>query len=152
MLLSFRTIVADNLHNTSKCIIIIIIIIILATNYRAGCSKPRKGETFRIRPDRPWGPPILLYKGYRVSFPGIKRPGRGVDHPTPSTAEVKKEELRLYSPSVPSWPVTEQNLHFIIIIIIIIAYVTSLNLSTEILRIPATSATINLPEKNVIYE
>ena len=24
------------------------------------------------------------------SFPGVKRPGRGVDHPTPSSAEVKE--------------------------------------------------------------
>jgi hypothetical protein len=26
-----------------------------------------------------------------VFFPGIKRPGRGADHPPPSSAEVKKE-------------------------------------------------------------
>jgi hypothetical protein len=25
------------------------------------------------------------------SFPGVKRPGRGADHPSPSSAEVKKE-------------------------------------------------------------
>jgi hypothetical protein len=25
------------------------------------------------------------------SFPGVKRPGRGADHPLPSSAEVKKE-------------------------------------------------------------
>ena len=25
---------------------------------------------FRTPPDRPWGPPSLLYNGYRVSFPG----------------------------------------------------------------------------------
>jgi hypothetical protein len=38
------------------------------------------------------------------SFPGVKRPGRGVDHPTPSSAEVKERvELYLYSPSGPSW-------------------------------------------------
>jgi hypothetical protein len=24
------------------------------------------GEIFRIRPDRPWGPPNLLYNGYRI--------------------------------------------------------------------------------------
>jgi hypothetical protein len=24
------------------------------------------GEIFRILPDRPWGPPSLLYNGYRV--------------------------------------------------------------------------------------
>jgi len=40
------------------------------------------------------------------SFPGVKRPGRGFDHPTPSSAEVKETvELYLYSPSGPSWPV-----------------------------------------------
>jgi len=40
------------------------------------------------------------------SFPGLKRPGRGVDHPPPSSAEVKERvELYLYSPSGPSWPV-----------------------------------------------
>jgi hypothetical protein len=45
---------------------------------------------------------------YRIgtgSFPGVKRPGRGVDH-TPSSAEVKKRvELYPYSPFGPSWPV-----------------------------------------------
>ena len=34
------------------------------------------------------------------SFPGVKRPGRGVDHPPPSGSEVKETvELYLYSPS-----------------------------------------------------
>jgi len=32
-------------------------------------------------------------------FPGVKRPGRGVDHPPPSSAEVKERvELYLFSP------------------------------------------------------
>jgi len=36
------------------------------------------------------------------SFPGVKRPDRGVDHRPPSSAEVKERvELYLYSPS---WP------------------------------------------------
>jgi hypothetical protein len=40
------------------------------------------------------------------SFPGVKRPGRGVDHPPPSSAEVKERvQLYLYSPSGPSWSV-----------------------------------------------
>ena len=40
------------------------------------------------------------------SFPGVKRPGRGVDHPPPSSAEVKERvELYIYSPFGPSWPV-----------------------------------------------
>jgi hypothetical protein len=33
-----------------------------------------EGEIFRTRPDRAWGPPSLLYKGYRVS-PGGKAAG-----------------------------------------------------------------------------
>ena len=32
------------------------------------------GEIFRTRPDWPWGPPSLLYNGYRV-FPGGKAAG-----------------------------------------------------------------------------
>ena len=37
------------------------------------------------------------------SFPGVKRPGRGVDHPPASRAEVKERaELYLYSSSGPS--------------------------------------------------
>jgi len=40
------------------------------------------------------------------SFPGVKRPGHGVDHPPASSAEVKEiVELYLYCPSGPSWPV-----------------------------------------------
>jgi hypothetical protein len=36
------------------------------------------GEIFYTRPDRPWGPLSLLYGGDRVSFPVVKRLGRGV--------------------------------------------------------------------------
>ena len=65
---------------------------------------PVGGEIFRTRPDRPWGPPSLLYNGYRVSFPGVKRPGRGADHPPPSSAEVEGEvELYICFASGPSW-------------------------------------------------
>ena len=50
---------------------------------RAGRSEDRipvGGEIFRTSPDRPWGPPSLLYNGYRV-FPGGKvRPGRDAPH------------------------------------------------------------------------
>jgi hypothetical protein len=69
-------------------------------------KNPGWGKIFLTRPDRPWSPPSLLYNGYRVSFPGEKRPGRGVDHPPPSSARVKEiVELYLYSPSGPSWQV-----------------------------------------------
>jgi hypothetical protein len=57
--------------------------------------------------DRPWDPFGLLYHEYRVSLPGVKRPERGVNHPPPSSAEVKERvELYLYSPSGPSWSVS----------------------------------------------
>ena len=69
-------------------------------------SNPGGGEIFHTHPDQPWGPPSLLYNGYQVSFPGVKQPGRGVDHPPPSSAEVKERvALYLYSPAGPSWPV-----------------------------------------------
>jgi hypothetical protein len=46
------------------------------------------------------------YKLGTEFFPGVKRPGRGVDHPTPSSTEFKERaELYLYSTSGPSWPV-----------------------------------------------
>ena len=51
----------------------------------------RWGEIFRTCPDRPRGPPNLLYSGYRVSFAGVKRPGRGVDHPPHLAPRLKKE-------------------------------------------------------------
>jgi hypothetical protein len=48
-----------------------------------------------------------------VSFPGVKRPGRGADHPLPSSVEVKERvELYLYSPSVTSWPVIGRTFTF----------------------------------------
>ena len=40
------------------------------------------------------------------SFPGVKRPGGGVGHPPPSSADVKERvELYIYTPSGPSWHV-----------------------------------------------
>jgi len=40
------------------------------------------------------------------SFPGVKRPGCGIDHPPPSSAEVK-ERVQLYICTIfgLSWPV-----------------------------------------------
>ena len=62
----------------------------IATDYRlcgAGIES-RWGEIFCC-PDWPWGPPSLLYNGYRV-FPGGKVwPGH--DHSPPSSATVMEE-------------------------------------------------------------
>ena len=57
------------------------------------------GDIFCTRPDRPWDPPSLLYNGYRVSFPGVKRRGRSFNHPPPPRAEVKERaQLYIYYP------------------------------------------------------
>jgi len=73
-----------------------------------------EGDIFRARPDRPWSAPSLLYGRYRNSFPELKRPGRGVDYPRPTSAEVK-ESIKLYlcSPSGPSWPILGRTVPFL---------------------------------------
>ena len=54
-------------------------------------SNPDGGEIFRTSPERPWGPPSLLYNGYRV-FPGGKEwPERDADPSPASSAVVMKE-------------------------------------------------------------
>ena len=60
---------------------------------------PGGDEIFRTCPDRTWGPPSLLYNGYRVFLGSKLRPGRDADPLPPSSAEVKNRvELYLYSP------------------------------------------------------
>ena len=79
----------------------------------------------------PSQPPIQWVPGL---FPGVKRPGRGVDHPPSSSARFKEiVQLYLYSPFGPSWPVLGRTLTLpftiytcIIIIIIIIIIITLL--------------------------
>ena len=84
---------------------------ILATGLALRGSNPCEGKIFHSRAHLPWGPPSL-YNGYQV-IPGAKRPGRGVNHPTPSTAEVKERvKLYIYCPSVPSGQVMGRTLAF----------------------------------------
>jgi hypothetical protein len=77
----------------------------IATGYRLdgpGIESWWGDEIFRTCPDRPWGPPSLLYNGYQF-FPGGKeRPGRDAD-PSPPSSAVGHErvELYLYSPYGP---------------------------------------------------
>ena len=62
-------------------------------------------EKHKMRPVKwPTQPPIQRVTG---RFPGVKRPGRGVNHPPPPSAEDKERvELYFYSLSGPSWPLT----------------------------------------------
>ena len=64
------------------------------SSLRAGrcreCIPVRGGEIFNTRPDRPRRTPTQPPVQCTVSFPWIKRPGRGVNLPSPSSAEVTK--------------------------------------------------------------
>jgi hypothetical protein len=65
---------------------------------------PVGGAIFSTLPDWLWGPPSLLYNGYRVTILWLKRPGCGFDHPSISSTQVKERvELYLYSLSRPLW-------------------------------------------------
>ena len=73
------------------CMYVCMYVSIYICIYMSVRGKNLSGARFPARPDRPWGPPSLLYNGYRV-FPGGKvRPGRDVDHSPPSSAEVMEE-------------------------------------------------------------
>ena len=80
----------------------------IATRY--GLYGPEVESWWRVRFSAPvQNGPVAHPASYTMgagSFPGVKRPGLGVDHPPTSSAEVKERlELHLYSPSGPSWPV-----------------------------------------------
>jgi hypothetical protein len=66
----------------------------------------RWGARFSARVQTGPGAHPASYTMCTGSFPGVKRPGRDVDHPPPSSAEVKERvELYLYLTSGPSWTV-----------------------------------------------
>jgi len=68
-------------------------------------SNPSGGETYAPIQPGPGAHPASYTMG-TGSFPGVKRPGPGVDHQPQSNAEVKERvKLYLYSLFGPSWPV-----------------------------------------------
>ena len=78
---------------------IYVCIYLCITGWTVRGSNPGGGEIFRTCPDLPWGPPSLLYNGYRVFPGGEVLPRRDADPLTPSWAEVKNRvELYLYWP------------------------------------------------------
>jgi hypothetical protein len=59
------------------------------------------------------------------SFPGVKRLGHGIDHPPPSSAEVK-ERVELYLYLLPLWAFmvsSRMNFTFTLLLIIIVHFV-----------------------------
>ena len=65
-------------------------------------SNPGGGEIFRTCPDRPWGPPSLLYNGYQ-DFAGGKE-GAGCDaDPSPSLVPWSRKSRAI--PLLPLWAI-----------------------------------------------
>ena len=79
----------------------------LATGWTVRGPSPCVGHILRTRSDRPWGPPIPLYSGYWVSFPGVKAAVEWRWPHGPSSSAHVKERVKLYTyfPSGLSWPV-----------------------------------------------
>jgi hypothetical protein len=74
-------------------------------------SNPDGGARFSAPVQNGPGAHPASYTMATRSFLGVKHPGRGVDHPPPSSSDVKERvELYLYSSSGPSWPVKGRNL------------------------------------------
>ena len=65
-------------------------------------TNPGRGEIFRTCPDRPWGPPSLLYNGYRVFLEGKERSGRDAD-PSPLLLLWSRKSRAI--PLLPLWAV-----------------------------------------------
>jgi len=70
--------------------------------------KPQWGQDFPQSIQTGLGAHPVSYSVGSTCLRGIKQPGHGLDHPPPSSADVKEgEELYLHSPFGPSWPVLE---------------------------------------------
>ena len=73
----------------------------MATGWTVRGSNPGGGEIFRTCPDRPWGPPSLLYNGYQVFPRGKERPGLDADPSTLLVSWSIRVALYFYSPCRP---------------------------------------------------
>ena len=73
-------------------LVVVVVVVVVVTDYGLdGLGiKFWWGKIFRHL-YRPWGPPSLLYNGYRVFPWGKVRPGRAADHSPPSSAAVMEE-------------------------------------------------------------
>jgi hypothetical protein len=72
------------------------------------------GVSFSLPIQRGAGTHSASYAMGTGSIPGVKWSGRGVDHPTPTSAKVKERvKLWIYSTSVHSWPVLGWPLPFL---------------------------------------
>ena len=78
-----------------------------ATLHKPHIHSPGGGEIFHTCPDRPWGPPSIMYNGYRVLLGGKERPGRDADPSPPSSAVVMKGQSYTSNPPMGRTACTE---------------------------------------------
>ena len=117
----------------------------LDTGWTVRRSNPCRDEMSRTRPDRPRGPHSLLYNPHRLSCPGVKRPERGIKHPTPSNTEVKERvELFLYYRFWPSWPVVGLTLPILLQLNNQLTYSITLTKHLALFETKVTSAETNI--------
>ena len=58
------------------------------------------GEIFRTCPDRPWGPPSLVYNVYRVFPGGNERQGRDAEPSPPSSVVIMEDQSYTFTPAM----------------------------------------------------
>ena len=74
-----------------------------------GINLKKENKQFPVHPSR-----LVLYSGYQVSFPGVKRLGHAVGHATAYTSEVtERVELYFYFPSGLAWHVLGRTVIFV---------------------------------------
>ena len=84
----------------------------LARGWTVLGSNPARGEIFLTCPDRPWGPPSLLYNGYRL-FTGVKeRSGRDADPSPAFSVVVVNGQSQTSAPPMGRTACTEPHMHF----------------------------------------
>jgi hypothetical protein len=98
----------STVHITGKRVLGQDSVVGIATGYELGGPgmESQWGRDFQHLPRPALGPTQPPVQRVMSLFPGVKWPGRCIDHPPPSSTEVKERvELYLCSPSRPSWPI-----------------------------------------------
>jgi len=91
---------------------------------RSGDRNPVRGEIFPTRPDRLRSPSSLLLRGYRV-FPGVKRPGCGINH-SPSTCAHVKERVGLLKCEIYFYPLYFYSTFFLLSFFCVLNFLLSI--------------------------
>ena len=67
--------VISEIHASLLLLLLVVVVVVVVVVAVLVVVESRWWRIFLTHLHRPWGPPSLLYNGYRVSFPGVKQPG-----------------------------------------------------------------------------